>query len=62
MRLPDIKMVIRIISYLMLIEAGFLVISGMVSLGYGDKDYLDFLIAAGSAAVLAGAGLIFTPK
>ena len=45
MRLPDIKMVIRIISYLMLIEAGFLVISGMVSLGYGDKDYLDFLIA-----------------
>lgn len=55
-------MVIRIISYLMLIEAGFLVISGMVSLGYGDKDYLDFLIAAGSAAVLAGAGLIFTPK
>lgn len=62
MRLPDIKMVVRIISYLMLIEAGFLIISSMVSLGYGENDYLDFLFAAGCETFLACAGILFTPK
>lgn len=62
MRLPDIKMVIRIISYLMLIEAGFLIISSMVSFGYGENDYLDFLFAAGCETFLACAGILFTPK
>lgn len=62
MRLPDIKMVVRIISYLMLIEAGFLIISSMVSLGYGENDYLDFLFAAGCETFLACVGILFTPK
>lgn len=62
MRFPDIKMVVRIISYLMLIEAGFLLLSSLVSFGYGEKDFLDFIFAAACEILLACTGILFTPK
>ncbi len=62
MRLPDFKMVVRIISYLLLFEVGFLVISGLVSIGYGEKVFIDFMIAAGVTLLPAVIGLIATPK
>lgn len=50
-------MLLRVIGWLLLIEAGFMAVPLVVSLLYGDEDYIPFLISSG-ITVAAGFGMV----
>ncbi|MDE5795619.1 MAG: TrkH family potassium uptake protein, partial [Muribaculaceae bacterium] len=47
----NFKMLLRVIGWLLLIEAGFMIIPCVTALIYGEQSYLDFLICIGITAV-----------
>jgi trk system potassium uptake protein TrkH len=56
----EIKILVRVFSILLQFEAFFLLISMIVSLVYGEKEYIYFLIAAGATLAVSIPGVIFT--
>lgn len=62
MRRPDIKLVVRTLSFLLLFEAGFMALAGGVSLAYGDGDYPYYFATAAATLVICLIGILTTPK
>ncbi len=54
----NVKMLLRVIGWLLMIEAFFMLVPLITCLIYGETDYLGFLVAFG-LTLLAGIGLTF---
>lgn len=54
----NIRAVVKVLGFLMLVTAGCLVIPALVSLLYGDTDWIWFLVSGGIGAVVGGAMLL----
>ena len=60
MKKVEIKILIRVFSILLHFEAFFLLLSMGISLLYGEKEYIYFLISAAAILVVSIPGVIFT--
>lgn len=62
MKLLDIKIVIRIMSFLLLFETFFMLISAFVSIAYGESDYQYIFYSSGVTLGFSLLGILLTPK
>jgi len=54
----NIRVVAKVLGFLMLVCAGCLVLPALVSLLYGENDWIWFLVSAGIGAVVGGGALL----
>ena len=62
MKAIDIKLVIRIISFLLLIESFFMLISAGVGFYYNEPSMKDILLATLTTCIIGIVGILATPK
>ena len=62
MKAIDIKLVIRIMSFLLLIESFFMLISAGVGFYYEEPSMKYLILASATASILGLVGIISTPK
>lgn len=62
MKILNTKMILRVMSLLLLIEAFFMLLSGGVSYLMGDGDWIWFLISVAITVTFSGLGLLITHR
>ncbi|MBP5259413.1 MAG: TrkH family potassium uptake protein, partial [Paludibacteraceae bacterium] len=60
MKILNIRMILRVMSMLLLIEAFFILLSGGVSWLMGDGDWIWFLFSAGITVIFSATGMLVT--
>ncbi|MBP5260024.1 MAG: TrkH family potassium uptake protein [Paludibacteraceae bacterium] len=60
MKILNIRMILRVMSMLLLIEAFFILLSGGISWLMGDGDWIWFLFSAGITVIFSALGMLVT--